>query len=718
MPGPARGPGASSASAPQGGRQGQPAPVAPALSSAAATLASIPQPTSAMSQSYPTRPTYPVATSSLPTSQNSEPQQSLSSARAVGLQPSQSELKISPNNKPGSGEGTAQDASLQSSHSRSHPSGGAAHMRPPQPSSGVTQHHHQHQQHRTYPPGSGQSHQGVPASSGSRPSSKLSQPPVPANQGARPPTAPHVGQLQPHPVGHQSSRPGHDQVRSQQEQPHPHDPSRSHSETTKVYDPSRPRDMSRTYEQMRPQETSRHSHVRSDRRSDVPMDGKRSSAGRAQPARSEQQLPQLASEMTHAAHSSPSEPVTEASQFVQATADAPDTNLNSSSPDNISRLQSNPDSQKKAQTNPGPRLSLTMYRERASAKSQTPAEQNAQVEDASAAVKSVEETFIQGSNSKSVTSSPTEPDMKQSLSNSDLVNFSKPQDSPNNPRIKIRVKRDPSSGQRHVKYPDTGLKIKIKPLRSETGGGSEGEAGPSGLASSRSSTPREEGEIVDDTPPSSCDSEQKSERLKIRLTVPKPEHAPGYNRRENELGSNGYSGERDSSHRSHHHGHHRSHHHSKSKKHSKHERSRHEGRSSGKRLASSMDYHDERPSKASRSDTYPVPGVDINHHLAGYSDFSSGNSSSRTLQQQNSGFSINDAFSSAMPHNIFDDDDDDPSHFHSPVTPTADVVPAHHERFHQIMAQHRAETSKRPPLPKGPPPQVSPPPPPPSPPTL
>ena len=99
----------------------------------------------------------------------------------------------------------------------------------------------------------------------------------------------------------------------------------------------------------------------------------------------------------------------------------------------------------------------------------------------------------------------------------------------------------------------------------------------------------------------------------------------------------------------------------------------------------------------------PVPAVNL---VAGRS----------SLQHQNSGFSINDAFTTTMPTNIFDDsDDDDGSHGFPPVTPTIDPANPQHERFHQILAQHRASVGKNPPLPplpnvRGPPPPPPPPP--------
>ncbi|GFN89735.1 cyclin-t2 [Plakobranchus ocellatus] len=279
-----------------------------------------------------------------------------------------------------------------------------------------------------------------------------------------------------------------------------------------------------------------------------------------------------------------------------------------------------------------------------------------------------------------------------------VSNFTKPQDSPSNPRIKIKVKRDPSSGERHsVKYADTGLKIKIKPPKPE----SENEVGPSvSCHSSRSSTPKEEGEL-DSTPSpaSSTSSGRKSEGLKLRLSLPKSEGSgTGGNKRDSDQWPNGLAGERDSSaHRSHHHNHHHSRHH-KSKKHSKY--SRHESKSSSKRSATG-DNGDERPAKSSRPESYPSSGS-VSHSLSlqtggypGLSSTSSTNSSSFSTNSDSAyqqGFSISDAFSLTMPNDIFDDDDDDDDTLPSiPLTPV-DALPQvpHHERFHQMMTQHHA----------------------------
>ncbi|GFR85026.1 cyclin-T1 [Elysia marginata] len=265
--------------------------------------------------------------------------------------------------------------------------------------------------------------------------------------------------------------------------------------------------------------------------------------------------------------------------------------------------------------------------------------------------------------------------------------FTKPQDSPSNPRIKIKVKRDPASNERHsVKYADSGLKIKIKPPKPE----GEVEAGLSLSGhSSRSSTPREEGEVEGTpSPASSTSSGRKSEGLRIRLSVPKPDGSSsgGCSKRDSDQWSNGVGSERESScHRSHHHNHHHGRHH-KSKKHSKH--SRHESKSSSKRSASG-DIGDERPPKASRSETAGsgiAPSLSL--QTGGYPGLAS-TSFSTSDSLHHGGFSITDAFSTTMPNDIFDDDDEDtlPS---IPLTPV-DAIPqvtSHHERFQQLMNQH------------------------------
>lgn len=283
--------------------------------------------------------------------------------------------------------------------------------------------------------------------------------------------------------------------------------------------------------------------------------------------------------------------------------------------------------------------------------------------------------------------------------------FTKPQDSPSNPRIKIKVKRETAANERHsVKYADSGLKIKIKPPRPE----GEVEAGPSVSGhSSRSSTPREEGDIEGTpSPASSTSSGRKSEGLKLRLSVPKQEGSnSGGSKRDSDQWSNGVSLERESSsHRSHHHNHHHGRHH-KSKKHSKH--SRHEGKSASKRSAPG-DTGEERPPKSSRSESssgsmgfapslslqtggYPGLASSLMPSSSGFSSFNSSDS------LHHGGFSITDAFSSTMPNDIFDDDDDDtlPS---IPLTPV-DAIPqatSHHDRFQQLMNQNSTNGTQGP----------------------
>jgi len=229
-----------------------------------------------------------------------------------------------------------------------------------------------------------------------------------------------------------------------------------------------------------------------------------------------------------------------------------------------------------------------------------------------------------------------------------------------------------------------GLKIKIRPPKS-----TPSPAGPSG-SNSRSSTPREEGEISD-----TAERKEGSVGIRIKLPVPKSESH-----------SRDPNGSGESSHR-HHHGQHREHRqhreHHKHKKH-RHSSSRHsDGNKSSKRHSSlESSSHESRPAKQARSDTA----------VSGYPH--------RELQHQNSGFSINDAFTSTMPTNIFEGDSDEED-----TQTSVNSEPPHHQRFHQLMAQHRANGSGNPPLPpisrRGPPPPpppppstVTPPPPPPS----
>ena len=283
--------------------------------------------------------------------------------------------------------------------------------------------------------------------------------------------------------------------------------------------------------------------------------------------------------------------------------------------------------------------------------------------------------------------------------------FTKPQDSPSNPRIKIKVKRDLASNERHsVKYADSGLKIKIKPPRPE----GETEVGPSASGhSSRSSTPREEGEVEGTpSPASSTSSGRKSEGLRIRLSVPKPDGSSSVgSKRDTDQWSNGVSSERESSgHRSHHNHHHHGRHH-KSKKHSKH--SRHEGKSSCKRSASG-DVGEERQAKSSRTESSSRSlATNLSLQTGGYPGLTSTSSSSTSLSSfttsdslHHGGFSITEAFSSTMPNDIFDDDDEDtlPS---IPLTPI-DALPqaaSRHERFQQMMNQSNANRSRAPPGP-------------------
>ncbi|XP_035829556.1 cyclin-T1 isoform X2 [Aplysia californica] len=428
----------------------------------------------------------------------------------------------------------------------------------------------------------------------------------------------------------------------------------------------------------------------------------------------------------------------------------------------------------------GPKISLASYRDRARSKAlATSLDQSGQVSapptDRDVAQPpptsaypgaAMLENISAESSDRSATNSPADvssrvPRLSASGGAGDVSSpFSVPVDSPN-PRNKIKLKRDPATGERHaVKYTDSGLKIKIKPIRSDPPVSiPEETAGPSG-SSSRSSTPREEGEIVDDSvAPTLTSTPGGSQRkpegssgggLRIRLPVPKSSESG----RGRDVEMNGAGSDRDSSssssghhhhHKSHHHKSH--HHHNKSKKHSsKHSSSRHEGKSSKRSSSSAVDYYDERPSKQARTGSVaassypsslgPAPsatmGLQEAQRLGMYPDMNSsagGHPHHPPPHHQNSGFSINDAFTSTLPSNIFDDSDEeeDNSHGFPPVTPTTDVPnPPHHERFHQLMAQHRARMdAKKPPLPpmpnlKGPPPPPPPPPatPPPPPPSL
>ena len=375
----------------------------------------------------------------------------------------------------------------------------------------------------------------------------------------------------------------------------------------------------------------------------------------------------------------------------------------------------------------GSKLSLKDYRQRASAKLKEqatislPQTQLSSQEELNTS--KLEEGFkSEEVKSESTTNSPEEEKPFQAVAG---YSFSKPQDSPNNPGLKIKVKRDPTSRERHsVKYAGSGLKIRIKPLKPEN----EGESTAVALNSEQSTgfnTPREEGEILEDSPSpaSSTGSSRKAEGLRIRLSVPKSSDGSG-SKRENDQWESRRSAEHESSHRSHHHGHHyhRSHH--KSKKHKEHRSSRHEGKPSSahhssKRQGAAYPY-DERQAKSQR-------GADRN---PGYASSSTGREAGGppphpplapqySLQHQNSGFSINDAFSSSLPlenDNAYYGED---ANLSAPSTPL-DAIPPGHERFHRILEEHRAKEARRPPLPSVPPPPPPPPssPPPPPPPSF
>lgn len=342
------------------------------------------------------------------------------------------------------------------------------------------------------------------------------------------------------------------------------------------------------------------------------------------------------------------------------------------------------------------KLSLSSYRERVKSRPAPPSSGESTTDDSGLGITPgvSEDTPNTQTPTKDMPSKSAPPIMslKPSASAPELTNFNVAQNSPN--PLKIKVKREPSSGERHsVKYADTGLKIKIKPPRMEP---SE-EAGPSG---SRSGTPMEEGEVID-SPSSVSSGDRKSEGgLKIRIPMPRPGEGAKSSEQINGFGDHG---------RPHHHSHHhRSHHSHKSKKHSSKHSSRHE-RSS--KRPSSHD-HEERPSKSSRQDYQSTSNpVDM---IRSYSE-SRHDILSRTLQHQNSGFSINDAFSSSLPNTIFDEDEDS-SQIPPPVTPTdAFNHPPHHEKFHLLMSKHRAQIQDKPPLPPLPSNSCPPPPPPPPP---
>ncbi|XP_059144379.1 cyclin-T1-like isoform X2 [Physella acuta] len=676
MPGPARGPGVASASTSQGARPSHAQPI----TSSAAT-ASIPQP--------------PVATA-LPPSNHSV-KQVVESQQLANSAPAQ-DVVNSPNGKPPitdftNGAAPADNHSkdpLHISHSRTAAPSSSVPMRPPQTAASSNAHNQQQQHNRPHQPGSARTNNTTPGSN--KPQSR--HPLLPGTT-THPPAGgrPHSGSASHVP----SSRPGHDSR-------HSVDLNRSHDPNRLSHDPSRPRDPSRPHDQARPVDPTRHSQPRSDRRSD--MDQKRS---KAQPTREEamayrQQVLRNAAEYTPAvdlnessAHTpppqTPSPPVKPPSPL-----DPPDLAV-SGDPVSYPVSVASPESVKVVDETPsiphvGSKLSLSMYRERA--RSRAPVEDG--ITDSV-----LSENSVFDPHTDSATNSPADKSFKTSTSHSD---FTHPQtDSPNTPRLKIKVKLDPSGDRHYVKKPEAGLKLKIKPIKSDS---ALDDVGPSGSKSSRSSTPFEEGEIVDDASPApSIGSERKSEGLKLRLSVPKSGDSTGnYSRRDSDHSSNGHNGDRES-HRSHHHGHHHRSHQHKSKKHSsKHDRSRHESKSS-KRSASALDYYEERSSKSQRMESYSSGSQD-NYRSSHHSD----NSSSHVLQHQNSGFSINDAFSSTMPNNIFDDDDDDGTHGHPPITPTIDPSQTRTEKFRQMLSQHSAVfESKKPPLPKGQPPSSPPPPP-------
>ena len=377
----------------------------------------------------------------------------------------------------------------------------------------------------------------------------------------------------------------------------------------------------------------------------------------------------------------------------------------------------------------GSKLSLTAYRQRVSAKfkekpSIPTAEALCSSQDEINTSKLDDSFTSDEMKSRSATNSPRDEKPFQSVSD---YRFSKPQDSPSNPRITLKVKRDPTSGEPlSVKYADSGLKIKIKPPKPE----SEAETTASMLEQSTGfSTPREEGEILEDSPSpaSSTGSSRRSEGLRIRLSVPKSSDSSG-NKREGDHWASRRSAEQESSYRSHHHGHHYHHRHHKSKKHKEHRSSRHEGKSSSGHHSSKRQgtcSYDDRQAKLPRvsdSNTNYASGAgnmgrDIGAPPPPPLPPLPPPPSYHTLQHQNSGFSINDAFSSSLPpdHDIIPEYGDD-ANLSAPSTPL-EAIPPHHERFHRMLEEHRArEEAKRPPLPPvppPPPPPTSPPPPPP-----
>ncbi|KAK6971112.1 mucin-1 [Biomphalaria glabrata] len=581
----------------------------------------------------------------------------------------------SPNGKQGttagdSGLGAA--ASIGQSKDSSHSRAQNAQMRPPTSSSAPAPPNNHQQQHRSHPSGRPQNPTpSVPPGTSSKPQ--------PRHPGASAPSSrPSNQHHTTHSSSHTSSRPTSDPSRHHADPGKPHDPSRSHDHSRINHDVSKQKDPHRH------QDPARHTQPR--------PEGQPDSGSKSQPSREESialrhQQAKSAADYISAQESteqpfstSPSAPtqsppefdanaIVNSSEIAKAPSHSTPPEQKVKSSDSSSQLQQQ-----------ASKLSLSMYRERA--KSKAANESLSVVEDSSQVPVMAEDTVFDAL-AGSTNNSPVEKSLKLSAANT-------PQnmDSPNAPSLKIKVKLDPSGERHYVKNTEPSLKLKIKPLKSDT---ADGDHVPGGSKmSSRSNTPFEEGEIIDESSPSLSSLEKKSEGLKIRLSVPRSgDSSSSYSRRESDHSSNGHERE---SHRSHHHGHHSRSHHHKSKKHSsKHDRSRHESKSSKR---SAPDYLEERPSKAMRLETSG------RHHE---------NVSSQVLQHQNSGFSINDAFSSTLPNNIFDDDDeDDGSHAHPPITPPPDLM----------YRQSRQKLEyKRPPLPKGLPPP-SPPPPPPSPPTL
>lgn len=690
MPGPARGPGVASASTSQGAR---PAHAQPITSSA---TGSIPQP--------------PVATA-LPPSNHSVRQHSSSqvveSQQLTNSAPAQ-EADNSPNGKQlateitnGAGADSADNHSrdpLHISHSRIAAPSSSVPMRPPQTAASSNAHNHQQQHNRSHQPSTARPTNTTPGSN--KPQSRHSLPPGTTHPPAG--SRPHAGAQS---ASHAPpSRPNHDS-RHSVDLNRSHDSSRAGLDATRQsHDPSRPRDPSRPHDQARPLDPTRHSQPRSDRRSDIDQKRTKAQHTREEAMAYRQQVLRTAAEympvvdLNESSHTpppqTPSPPVKPPSPLdppePTVSGEAGSYPVSLASPEGVKVVDETP-----SIPHVGSKLSLSMYRERA--RSRAPVEDG--ITDSI-----LSENSVFDPHTDSATNSPADKSFKTSTSHPD---FTHPQtDSPNTPRLKIKVKLDPSGDRHYVKKPEPGLKLKIKPIKSDSA--VDNDVGPSGSKSSRSSTPFEEGEIVDDASPApSIGSERKSEGLKLRLSVPKSGDGAGsYSRRDSDHSSNGHNGDRES-HRSHHHGHHHRSHQHKSKKHSsKHDRSRHESKSS-KRSASAMDYYEERSSKSQRMESYGSGSQDSyrsSHH--------SENTSSHVLQHQNSGFSINDAFSSTMPNNIFDDDDDDGTHGHLPITPTIDPSQTRTEKFRQMISQHSAVfESKKPPLPKGQPPSSPPPPP-------